>query len=942
MNVPSLLTAVLILCPALFQLHAQTSAEAWINEIHYDNAGSDTNETIEVVVENPGNYTLSNFTVHLYNGNNGQSYDSLTLDNFTVGTLYSFGGSTFQTYTWQPTSIQNSQEGMSLDYNGNLIQFLSYGGSFAATDGPASGQTSTDIGVTESSSTLGTESLGLFGSGLDYDDFTWTGPNTNSFGNVNTHGIGQSFQTPSSGPAPQPGDLYLIGFNSDGNDEFSFVSFVAIPEGTKIYFTDEEYDSQAGFSSSEGAISWTAPLGGATAGTVVVINPTALTANTGAVVEEDAGFDLAASGDVLYTYLSDNTASIGNFTFIAAFTNSTSWGGHLNGTGLTAGIEALYASPSSNDNWKYNRTITSGTIGQIEAAIKDVENNWSSDGGSNDQSFVLSTSSFTISPPTTYTYTGSWSPSNPIGTSVLGDIIDVQSGSVSISTDTESGIVKVAAGATLTVNSGVTLTVSDKLENDGTLNVDNSGSLVQSAGQDENTGSGIYNISREITAADHSRFNYWSAPVTGETFGDAFAGANASDWYYWQVGNQQWSSQNTIATSTELKPGAGYLSTPTAQNPPHANAITETRTFNANSLNNARIDSTYSALADDFILVGNPYASALDADAFIAANSDLSGTLYFWDHSGDIANAGYASYNGSGATRGNTNQDPSISASGGLTPTGNIASCQGFFVSAASGSPTVSFTNAMRISGSNGLFFKRKVETRERVWLKATSDSGAYGQILISLDKRASMAYDRTLDGEILKANPLLSFYSWQDSLQLAIQALPKLSEVNANLIIPLGLDCWQKGRHSLAIDSSHNWLTNNQIYLIDSLKKRTVNLVKNEYNFPVNQTGAIENRFFIKVIPLIKSGLSAAPHQPEKLSVFVQDGRLQLNDSQSKLGLREIAIVSLSGKIVLHQRVELGNLKYEVNVSHLPIGIYVIRLTDGQGQFHNYKIFIS
>lgn len=941
MKTPSLFTSVLFLVLCLWQSHAQSDAEAWINEIHYTNSGSDINETIEVVIENPSNYTLGSFTVHLYNGHNGQSYDSQTLDNFTLGTAYSFGGSTFQIYSWQPGSIQNGPDGMSLDYNGSVIQFLSYGGSFAATDGPANGLTATDIGLTESSSTLSTESLGLSGSGLDYDHFTWAGPNTSSFGNVNTHGIGQSFQTPSTGPDPQTGDLYPLGFNSDGDDEFSFVSFVAIPEGTKIYFTDEEYDAQSGFSSSEGAVSWTAPLGGTSAGTVVVINPSALSANTGAVVEEDNGFNLAASGDVLYLYLSDNTSSSGNFTFLSAFTNSTSWGAHLNGTGLTSGIEALYASPSANDNWKYNQTLTNGTIGQLKAAIRDVENNWSSDGGSGDQSYVLPTSSFTIAPATTYTYTGTWSPAKPAGTSNLGDLIDIQSGSVTLQSNTAAAEVKVASGATLTVNAAVSLIVSDKIENNGTVNVQSTGALVQTSGQDENSGTGTYNISREITAADHSRFNYWSAPVAGETFGDVFAGANASDWYYWQVAGQQWSSQNSIATSTELNRGAGYLSTPTVQNPPHANAITETRTFSASSLNNARIDSTYSALADDFMLVGNPYASALDADAFIAANSDLSGTLYFWDHSGDEANAGYASYNGSGATRSNTNQHAGINASGGLTPTGNIASCQGFFVAAASSSPSVVFTNAMRISGSNGLFFKRKKEVRERIWLSASSDSGAYGQILLSFDNRASSGYDRTLDGEILKANPLLSFYSWQDSLQLAIQALPKLSEVQTRKVVPLGLDCWQMGQHTIAIDSSHNWPANNQIYLIDSLKKRRVNLLKKEYHFYVNQAGVIEHRFFVEIAALTRGGLSVANYRAVELGIYVQDNRLFLNDSKSKMGLKALEIFSLNGKNLLQKRLEQGSVKHEVNVSQVPHGIYLLRLLDGHGQFHNFKIYL-
>jgi hypothetical protein len=38
---------------------------AWINEIHYDNASTDVDETVEVVIENPGSWTLSLFQVDL-------------------------------------------------------------------------------------------------------------------------------------------------------------------------------------------------------------------------------------------------------------------------------------------------------------------------------------------------------------------------------------------------------------------------------------------------------------------------------------------------------------------------------------------------------------------------------------------------------------------------------------------------------------------------------------------------------------------------------------------------------------------------------------------------------------------------------------------------------------------------------------------------------------
>ncbi|HET8839392.1 MAG TPA: T9SS type A sorting domain-containing protein [Flavobacteriaceae bacterium] len=155
---------------------------AWINEIHYDNDGGDTNEGIEIVIENPGNLHL--YELSLFN-TNGQEYGHIYLDDSSV-----FHGDTvsgFSFYVWYPTSIQNgSADGIALIYNGSVVpgQFLSYEGTLTATAGPAMGMTSTDIGITEGSNPF-YESLQLTGAGSGYSNFSWSGPLQNTFGSVN-------------------------------------------------------------------------------------------------------------------------------------------------------------------------------------------------------------------------------------------------------------------------------------------------------------------------------------------------------------------------------------------------------------------------------------------------------------------------------------------------------------------------------------------------------------------------------------------------------------------------------------------------------------------------------------------------------------------------------------------------------------------------------------
>ena len=175
-------TLLFFLLFALLPIVAQAQTPPWVNELHYDNAGGDTGEFIEIAGE--AGTDLTGWSLVLYNGSNTEVYDTEALS----GTLADDGsGFGFAAFFIAP--IQNgSPDGLALvDSGNNVVLFLSYEGSFVATGGPADGLTSTDIGVSESSSTASGESLQLTGNGTSYDDFTWTGPTAESPGAVNAN-----------------------------------------------------------------------------------------------------------------------------------------------------------------------------------------------------------------------------------------------------------------------------------------------------------------------------------------------------------------------------------------------------------------------------------------------------------------------------------------------------------------------------------------------------------------------------------------------------------------------------------------------------------------------------------------------------------------------------------------------------------------------------------
>ena len=159
----------------------------FINEIHYDNTGTDAGEAIEIA--GPAGTDLTGWSIVLYNGSGGAVYDTDVLS----GAIPDLGGGFGVVVLNYPSNgIQNgAPDGIALVNASNaVIQFLGYEGSFAAVGGPANGMMSTNIGVDEEPAPAAGSSLQLTGTGTNYEDFAWTETTANTFGAFNA---GQTF-----------------------------------------------------------------------------------------------------------------------------------------------------------------------------------------------------------------------------------------------------------------------------------------------------------------------------------------------------------------------------------------------------------------------------------------------------------------------------------------------------------------------------------------------------------------------------------------------------------------------------------------------------------------------------------------------------------------------------------------------------------------------------
>jgi hypothetical protein len=203
---------------AMMTLGWAHAAAVFINELHYDNTGTDAGEAIEIA--GPAGTDLSGWSLVLYNGANGAVYNTAALTGVIPNQQNGFGTVAI---AYPTNGIQNgSPDGVALVNSGStVVQFLSYEGSFTALGGPAVGLTSVDIGVSESGSGPIGNSLQLAGVGSQSPDFLWQPEGVSSFGAINA---GQTFLSALASPV-----INEVLASHTGTDDTEFIELYGAP-----------------------------------------------------------------------------------------------------------------------------------------------------------------------------------------------------------------------------------------------------------------------------------------------------------------------------------------------------------------------------------------------------------------------------------------------------------------------------------------------------------------------------------------------------------------------------------------------------------------------------------------------------------------------------------------------------------------------------------------
>lgn len=423
--------------------------------------------------------------------------------------------------------------------------------------------------------------------------------------------------------------------------------------------------------------------------------------------------------------------------------------------------------------------------------------------------------------------------------------------------DIEACSIEVLSG-NVVINSDHTLHVQNDVKIvSGTLTFENNASLVQVNSLNNlglpfsNTGNITYKrISTPIKRLDYV---YWSSPVFPQTL-LSFSPSTALFFYY----NPLITNWAYATTNVPMIPGKGYLVRAPDVSPFN---FTTPNNFNGAFVgvpNTGDISLPIIGNANQFNLIGNPYPSALSADAFLsdATNTPLiDATIYLWTHNTPITNnvyntGDYAMYNYAGGVgTGSQAVNPGLNNS---VPNGKIASGQGFFVKGLS-SGNIIFKNSMRLSGNNDQFFRMSnqnnqntvVFDRHRFWLDVYNNQGAFKQTLVAYIQNATnTGMDRGFDGEMIDMGNVVTLYIPQEGKKLSIQgrALP----FNQTDVIPLGFKSTVAGVYKIRLSNFDGLFNSQNIYLEDTQINITHDLRSGDYEFST-PSGTFDDRFRIK-----------------------------------------------------------------------------------------------
>ena len=514
----------------------------------------------------------------------------------------------------------------------------------------------------------------------------------------------------------------------------------------------------------------------------------------------------------------------------------------------------------------------------------------------------------------------------------------VLSGSQTIAAGTT---INILSGASLTVAPAGVLTVNGTLNNSGTLTLQSDATGTASIGNSSGTITGNVTVQRFVSGGKRA-FRFFSHPfsspvalsnmmgstgliITGSngasngfdatilnnpsafTFSEAgYDGTNNSGW------NAFTNTSNTIAVGAGMRAlhrGARtQLPAAVASNPPTPQSATISWSGNI-SAGNKTFSMTKSVGANGgWNLIGNPYPSAVNVGQIASGNRNSIATFYVWNPS--LATAGAYETQSFGADY--------------ILPSGSA-----FFINTPAAA-TFTFTEANKSTSAPAVLHKSNELMQNALELQLRSDSSIHWDNFVLRNRsQLSDAFEFTADGLKMKNSNVNVYSISSDNKNLSIDNRPLNESKEVNLAFETS------SPYHFTFKVSHIEMPDLAVYLEDKFTNQEVLLTQNTaYDFVTTADAASQGteRFKLKFKNAPTTTVTELNTTKHVFSLYPNPASSTIHLSLANpVGTHTYAIYNQLGMLL--QSAELNydtQRSHAINIESLSNGIYFVKI-DGE-----------
>jgi PKD repeat protein/photosystem II stability/assembly factor-like uncharacterized protein len=495
---------------------------------------------------------------------------------------------------------------------------------------------------------------------------------------------------------------------------------------------------------------------------------------------------------------------------------------------------------------------------------------------------------------TTTTWNGTvWSNGAPSLTKTV-----VLSGNYISSGDLSACTLTVTNNSQITFNAGHTLIVDGNVTVDAgsTLSIENNAALRQV--NDNATNSGTIIVKRDATAMNRLDYTAWSSPVIGQQL-QSFSPNTVSTRFYEYIytGTTTPTAYQSVDATSNFPTGKGIM-------------IRSDNTYSGPTVFNGQFNGIPTngvinqSIGIGYNLLGNPFASPLDANIFLTDNPSI-GTLYFWTNTTPASGGVYPTNNFAAYTSG---AGGVAAFSSGKVPNGTIQTGQGFYIQ-TSLAANANFSNKQRVNASVSTQFFRNASAqnlleRHRIWLNLNDINTPYNQILLGYIEGATDNVDHGIDGKVLSDSKAMLYNILNDEAYV-IQG--KSLPFSDDDVVVLGLKIITAGTYNITLDTVDGLFASQDIFIKDKYTNIIHDVKQSAYVFN-SQDGIFEDRFEI----VYKSGsLSNIDFETDhSVLIFSNESGININASNR---IKEIVVFDVLGRTLFESK-SIGKKEIIIN----------------------------